>query len=260
MVRCARRHTFDVARQGYVSLLGPDHPTGSGDTAAMVEARDAFLGAGHYTALADAVTAACGRTAAATHGGCVVDLGAGTGYYLRRVLDRLEASAGLALDVSRYAARRAARAHPRIGAVVGDVWRDLPIRTRAAQVVLSVFAPRNGPEMRRILRPDGAGVVVTPAAGHLAELIAPLGMLRVDTRKSERLHEQLGPHLAETDRQAVDIPLELRHDAVMELVAMGPTAWHASREEMASRVGALPDPVAVTASFVLSVHRPPAAR
>ena len=38
--------------------------------------------------------------------------------------------------------------------------------------VLVVFAPRNGPEIARVLRPVGRLVVVTPAADHLTEELA----------------------------------------------------------------------------------------
>src|SRR5688572_30940209 len=41
--------------------------------------------------------------------GCILDLGAGTGWYLARVLDRLPGRIGLALDLSKHALRRAAR-------------------------------------------------------------------------------------------------------------------------------------------------------
>jgi 23S rRNA (guanine745-N1)-methyltransferase len=49
-LRCAAGHSFDIARQGYVNLV-----PGSGDTTEMVEARDAFLAAGHYRPLTEAL-------------------------------------------------------------------------------------------------------------------------------------------------------------------------------------------------------------
>lgn len=256
VVRCAGAHTFDVARQGYVSLLGGDRPAGAGDSADMVQAREAFLDAGHYATLAETVATLCARSGAEAGPGCVVDIGAGTGYYLRRVLERREGAAGLALDRSRYALRRAARAHPRAGAVACDVWRALPVRSGVAAVALSIFAPRNAAEMRRILRSDGALLVVTPTGAHLAELVDALGLVRVDRRKQDRLREQLGPHFTEAGRHPVELALELPQHTVTDLVAMGPSAWHTDRDTMQRRVAALPDPVAVTASVVVSLHHP----
>src|SRR3954452_19923657 len=141
VVRCEAGHSFDVARQGYVSL-----GTAAGDTAAMVAARDAFLGAGHYDAIASAVADAAASAVAAD--GCVIEAGAGTAFYLARVLDALPGTprVGLALDSSKPALRCAARAHPRIGAVACDAWQELPVRTDAAALALSVFAPRGSAE------------------------------------------------------------------------------------------------------------------
>ena len=46
-LRCPRRHSFDIARQGYVDLRAGRAPH-AGDTAEMVAARADFLAAGHY--------------------------------------------------------------------------------------------------------------------------------------------------------------------------------------------------------------------
>src|SRR5205085_2362216 len=84
---------------------------------------------------------------------------------------------------ARPAAGGAARAHPRALAVVADAWRRLPVRNGVLDRVLVTFAPRNGPETARVLRPDGRLVVVTPAPDHLRELVGALGLLRVDPDK-----------------------------------------------------------------------------
>ena len=191
-LRCATGHSFDRARQGHVTLLPPGGSPHDGDSAAMVADRAGFLAAGHYAgitaALADAVLApGVPRT--------VLDAGGGTGAHLAGVLDRVPGAVGVVLDASRYAARRAARAHPRALAVVADAWADWPVRDAALDRVLVVFAPRNGAETARVLRPGGQLVVVTPAADHLAGLVGPLGLLRVDPAKGERLAATLGPHL-----------------------------------------------------------------
>src|SRR5215469_4190512 len=194
-IRCAAGHSFDIAKAGYVSLLPAGPAKNAGDSAAMVRARQDFLAAGHFAALA-AVVAELAQAAVGDSGpaGCVVDVGAGTGYYLAAVLDRLPGRVGLALDISRNALRVAARAHPMAAAIGCDAWRALPVMTDRADVVLNVFAPRAGAELRRILGPAAQLIVCTPAADHLAELVEPLGMLSVDERKQQRLGHKLGPY------------------------------------------------------------------
>src|SRR5216683_808592 len=135
-LRCASGHSFDIARQGYVNLLPGGAKPGTADTAEMVEARHAFLSAGHFAPLARLIGDLA--VSAAPAAGCVLDAGVGTGYYLRAVLDRRPApdSAGLAMDISARALRRAARAHPRIGAVVWDVWQPFPVRSETVSLIL----------------------------------------------------------------------------------------------------------------------------
>lgn len=248
-LRCPAGHSFDIARQGYVNLLPGDARPGTADTADMARARREFLESGWYAAIA-------GQLADSAAGpGPVVDAGAGIGYYLRAVLDRSPDHVGLALDLSKHSTRIAARAHPRAMAAVADLWRPLPVRTGSVGVLLNIFAPRNGPEFRRILRPDGKLVVVTPTERHLAEL-APLGLLSVDRRKDERLRETLGGHFELIQRRACDAALLLPHRAIELVVAMSPSAHHIPAEQLSERVRELPEPFGVTASVTVSTFGP----
>lgn len=255
-LRCASNHVFDIARHGYVSLLPGDAQTGTADTAEMVAARHAFLAAGHFGAVADAL-AKCAAGAVGTSGdGCVVDVGAGTGHYLSAVLEQLPGSTGVAVDLSKHAARRAARAHPRAGAVVADAWRALPLHDGVAAVALSVFAPRNAAELSRVLRPDGALLVVTPTPRHLAELVDALDLLTVDADKARRLHDQLGGDFLHSGDELIETPLHLSRADVQAVVMMGPNAFHSDPVELAERVAALGESVDATLSVTLSVYRP----
>jgi 23S rRNA (guanine745-N1)-methyltransferase len=256
-LRCGSGHSFDIARQGYVSMLPSGAQKNAGDTAAMMAARQAFLAAGHFSLLAETVAGAASDLAgsALPSPGCVVDVGAGTGYYLAVVLDRLPRHAGIALDISKYAARLAAKAHPRAGAVVCDAWRRLPVADGAADLVMNVFAPREGAELRRVLRRGGRLLVVTPTEDHLRELRGPLDLLGVDERKQERLTAKLGPYFDLLTEQDVRGVMSLDHAAVAALAGMGPTAWHVAPGTLADKVGRLPDPAAVTLAVTVSVLR-----
>jgi 23S rRNA (guanine745-N1)-methyltransferase len=243
-LRCPAGHSFDRARQGHVTLLPPGHTPPSGDSAAMVADRVAVLEAGTYAgltrALAGAVAAGEGPV------GTVLDLGGGTGHHLAGVLDQVPGAVGVVLDSSRYAARRAAGISPRALAVVADTWARLPVRGAAVDRVTVVFAPRNGPETARVLRPGGRLVVATPAPDHLAELVGPLGLLRVDPDKADRLAASLQPHLAPAGAAAHREVLDLDHRAVASVVGMGPHARHLTPGQVAERLAGLPPRVQVT--------------
>jgi 23S rRNA (guanine745-N1)-methyltransferase len=251
-LRCAQRHAFDIARQGYVNLAAATALRA--DTADMVAARQAVLARGHLDAVTDALQEAVATLRPAPR--VIADAGAGTGHHLARLLDATPHTVGLAMDLSPYAARRAARAHPRIGAVVCDVWQPLPVRDAAVDVLLNVFAPRNGPEFRRLLAPHGRLIVITPTERHLAELIAPLGLLRVDEHKSRRLASTLGDWFEEEATRRAEATLDVGRDEVAPLVGMGPTAWHRPASALAEAAATLPAETAVTISCRVTTWRP----
>ncbi|MEV4413006.1 putative RNA methyltransferase [Catellatospora sp. NPDC049609] len=264
-LRCPRAHGFDLNRHGYLHL-GTGRRLPEGDTPAMVEARTAFLSAGHYHPLAahlahlahravdhELVARVDGVSSPQLHdrpggrGPLVVDLGAGTGYYLAAVLAGVPAAEGLAFDVSKAALRRAARAHPRAGAVLADTWGTLPLADGSVDLLLNVFAPRNGTQMRRVLAAHGLLVVVTPTERHLAELRERLGLLSVDPSKAERLARELADFTAE-DEQVLEWALDLTAAQAEQLIAMGPNAFH----DRAHATG----PVSCTASVRIGRYRP----
>ncbi|MGF1430078.1 putative RNA methyltransferase [Kitasatospora sp. LaBMicrA B282] len=255
-LRCPGGHAFDLAKQGYVSLLPGDAHTGTGDTAEMVAARADFLAAGHYRPIAAALAEAAAACFAPDPGpGLVVDLGAGTGHYLAQVLDALPGAAGAALDISKFALRRAAKAHPRAGAVVCDAWRPLPLAAGCADLVLNVFAPRNGAEIHRVLSPGGRLLLVSPTTRHLGELVGALGLLSVDEEKDRRIDQKLSPWLTPVSSREVEFALALSHRDAAEVVGMGPNAWHTEPARLAAGLAGLPEPVAVTGSVRVAVYR-----
>ncbi|MFK3984564.1 putative RNA methyltransferase [Micromonospora sp. NPDC050397] len=263
-LRCPRGHSFDLARQGYVNLLA-GRASHTGDSAEMVGAREEFLGAGHYDPISTALVAAAiasgavdraGGGADGTYPELVVDAGAGTGRHLAAVLDAVPDAVGLALDVSKPALRRAARAHPRAASALCDTWTTLPLADASTALLLNVFAPRNGAEFRRVLRPDGALLVVTPAADHLTELVERLDLLRVDPAKSDRVAESLDRGFELVDRGRHSHRMWLRRPEVTTLVGMGPSAWHLDPDRLAARIEGLPEPVEVTAAVEVGVYRP----
>ena len=216
-LRCESGHTFDIARQGYVNLVGTAPPANA-DSAAMLDARARFLATGHYDEIAE-------KIADLAVGERVAEVGAGTAFYLSRVLDRDARAQGLATDISTAAARRAARAHPRIAAIVADTWRELPIQTGCLDALVCVFAPRNMPEFARILRPGARLVVAQPLPEHLAGIRNSYGLLDVPADKDQRLRSSLEGWEIEAAHE-VRYTARLTPENVADLIAMGPNAFH----------------------------------
>lgn len=239
---CRRGHSFDVARQGYVNLLGAATPANA-DTPAMVAARERVLATGLFAPVAREVARRlrCART--------IVETGAGTGYYLAAALGRRPDARGVALDISVAAARRSARAHPRAASVVADAWGRLPLLPSRFDGALCVFAPRHLAECARVLTPGGLLVVVTPTASHLEGLRDRYGLLGIDPDKDDRLARAASGHFVPIARAGADYRREAAAGTVADLIAMGPNAFHGVPDEVA--------PAEVRISVTVSLFRTP---
>lgn len=251
---CRQGHSFDLARQGYATLVRRAVAR-SGDSARMVAARSRVLGGDHFALLTRILAARAAATIAGITRPLVADLGAGTGHYLAAVLDAIPAARGLAVDSSPYALRRAAGAHPRLGAIGADISAGLPIASSSVDLALDVFAPRNGPETARILTPRGVLLVVTPAPGHLAELRRALRLLGIDADKRERMDRALGPQLQRAGHESIDFTMTLSHEEVVAVVGMGPSARHLDADDLRVAVASLPGPMRVSGSVELTTYR-----
>ncbi|WP_313549479.1 methyltransferase domain-containing protein [Corynebacterium sp.] len=247
-------HSFDVAKQGYVTLAPGAGLKHKGDDADMVTAREAYLSKGHFAPFVEAVTGAVQNALDSTVSAddvpepALLEVGAGTGYYLSHTLDSIEGARGVGLDISPHAARHLAKCHPRVGAVIADVWERLPLRDESINAISVVFAPRNPAEFQRVLAPSGQVIVLTPQAGHLDELRDPLGILGVEEGKVERMYDQAAGHLEQAaDPVNLAFAIQLDKESIAAQVAMSPSARHISAEELADRMAALPQTMSVTA-------------
>jgi 23S rRNA (guanine745-N1)-methyltransferase len=252
-LRCPAGHSFDIARQGYASLLSGVRPT-SGDDAPMAQARQRFLETGVYVPIRASITELATRTAPPPT--TVLEVGCGTGYYLAGVLDALAAGRGLGLDSSARALRIAAKAHPRAAAATWDVFRPFPVASASVDLVLDAFAPRNPAEFHRVLRPDGRLIVTRPDSGHLAELRRHVEQsVGIDPVKEERLHRALDPHFEPVETERIDYTTPLTQAQAVDLVRMTPSARHLSADDLAQiAAGELPGEASV--SVLATAYRP----
>lgn len=261
---CPQGHSFDIAKQGYLNLLTGHGTKFASDSAAMVEARDAFLTGGHYQPLANALAELVQQLLPASNVASapplIVDAGTGTGWYLHQILsgvngDKQSHVSAVGMDISKFALRRAARRNPLAANIVWDLWRDLPLGASTADVVLVVFAPRNASEFARILKPGGTLVVVTPLPHHLAEVAAEAGMLGIQKDKESALVDSLAEHFALADSRELELALELSPSDVGQVALMGPAGHHLDPVELGERLAHLVPVTKTTAAFRISTFR-----
>ncbi len=225
---CINRHQFDTAKEGYVNLLPVQHKRSRdpGDSAEMMQARRAFLDAGHYQPLRDAITQRLDALLP-SHADAVLDIGCGEGYYTHAFADvaACKGAQTLGLDVSKAAIRAAAKRYPQVMFCVASSHR-LPFEENSIDAVVRIYAPCKAEELMRVVKPGGIVITAAPGPRHLLEL---KGLIY----KEAQLH---APDAGEIDgfdvieQQSIAYDMELTGKEAMALLQMTPFAWRAKPE------------------------------
>ena len=166
---CGRRHTYDVARQGYVNLLPVQqkHSLRPGDTSEMLAARRAFLNEGHYAPIGSDV-----MTALVRQGGLprtLADVGCGEGYYTAGFAREFPTARCIGADISKAAVKMATSRSRQISWIVATA-SHLPIADHSMDGITAIFSLVCEEEFARVLRKGGIVVEVTAGTNHLIEL------------------------------------------------------------------------------------------
>lgn len=241
-LRCAHGHAFDVAREGYVNLLAAKHRVRGieGDAVTQLQARRRLLEAGHFTPLRSAVAALAERALSESlrceEPACVLEVGCGEGYYVgslsQELGERFPKTVFLGTDLSKPAAKLAARRYPTVRFFIADVHKRIYVRDASVRVLLDIFAPRSPAEFARVLEPKGHAIIAIPAPDHLRGLRERFGLLGVEEEKERRVIERFGEAFSLAERQELRFQLTLSADELRDIVEMGPNHWHRSTAEM----------------------------
>lgn len=221
---CPQGHQFDMAKEGYVNLLPVQHKRSRdpGDSAEMMQARRAFLDAGHYQPLRDTVAQLL-RDNLSTPS-AILDIGCGEGYYTALFADvaREKGAETYGLDVSKVAIRAAAKRYSSVTFCVASSHR-LPFEDASMDAVVRIYAPCKAEELARVVKPGGWVITVTPGPRHLMEL---KGLIYDDVRLHAPHSEQLAGFSLQQE-QTVAYEMKLKGDEAVALLQMTPFAWRA---------------------------------
>ncbi len=242
-LRCDARHSFDIAKQGYVNLLLPQKrgATPPGDSADMVRARTTFLDGGYYAAFSDGVNAlvldtlrAMGEVAP-----MIADAGCGEGYYTKRLCTHL-CGAGLdcacvGFDLSRDAvmhgakAAKAAQLDDRLSYAVSSLY-EMPLCDASVCGIINLFAPVADAEFARVLIPGGFCLIAVPAARHLFGLKTAV----YDTPYENEVRRDVLPHFSLSAVREIRETVTVRgNDHIKALFSMTPYYWKTAQADAA---------------------------
>ncbi|HLG63174.1 MAG TPA: methyltransferase domain-containing protein [Ktedonosporobacter sp.] len=233
-LKCANRHSFDMAREGYVNLLLKRLP---GDSKAMLQARRDFLERDHYRPLSDTlnelVASHIHNTPSPVN---ILDAGCGEGYYLGRLHQYLTSrqlsiqSCCVGVDISKDAIRMAAKRYRETLFVVTNLKERLVFADDTFQALLNIFAPRNAQEYARVLAPGGLLVVVIPGPTHLLQLRSALHLLSIEQDKQQHIIEQFAPQFELITTIPLAYEIHLTGAEIALTVMMTPNYWHLTEE------------------------------
>ena len=245
--RCDAGHSFDMARQGYVNLLPVQNKRSlnPGDTREQVLSRRAFLEAGFYAPIAQAL---CDAARDLKCAGPILDVGCGEGWYSAQLAEALDTPL-LGLDISKEAVRCAAAKYKNAQWVCGSAAR-LPVADGSVGLLTSLFALTVPEEFKRVLRPEGYYFQVLAQEDHLLGLKSII--YPTLTHKEKNTTPDL-PGFTLVRQIPIRFTFTVEGEQVQNLLSMTPHVYRISKEgaQRLTETETLTD----TASAVLNVYR-----
>ena len=248
--QCQSNHHFDVAKEGYVNLLPVQHKRSKqpGDNQAMMQARRAFLEAGHYAPLAKTLVSLIQSRFPATCS--LLDFGCGEGYYTQFFATHLIHAECWGMDISKVAIRYAAKRDKKIRFSVASAY-DLPFETESFDVLTRIYAPSKLDEVVRVLKPGGYFISVEPAANHLIELKQAI---YADPR-THAMEDAILDGLALQTQQRLSYPLAFTvAQDCLNLINMTPFSWKVQSFSESELLDRLPQ---MSIDFLIRVFQKP---
>ncbi len=206
---CARGHSFDIARRGYVNLLQPQDKRSKnpGDSAEAVAGRLRLHELGVTLPLLRGIE----EMVSASKEDIVLDAGCGDGFYLGTMAREVGFEAH-GVDISTAAIDAAARRYPECEWVVANADLVLPFADGSFSLVFSITGRMNAAEFRRVLRDDGRLLVAIPAADDLIELRG------AGRDRTERTIGAFAPHFRVAGRGRATTQAELDAGSVRDVL------------------------------------------
>ena len=166
-LKCEHRHSFDLAKFGYVNLA-PQIKQSANYDKENFQNRQQILEAGFYQAILETISDLLATNPSTK---TVLDIGCGEGFYSRKLQESHSDKTFYAFDISKDSVQIAAKSEPNwaVNWFVGDLAR-LPIKDASMDILLDIFSPANYGEFRRVLSQNGILIKVVPTENHLKEI------------------------------------------------------------------------------------------
>ena len=229
-LKCSNRHSFDLAKFGYVNLA-PQIKQSANYDKENFQNRQEILEAGFYQAILEGISDLLATKPSAK---TVLDIGCGEGFYSRKLQESHSDKTFYAFDISKDSVQIAAKSEPNwaVNWFVGDLAR-LPIKDASMDILLDIFSPANYGEFRRVLSKDGILIKVIPTENHLKEIRQ---MVKDQLTKKDYSNQDIKQHFQEhfsiQSHQIASLTKHITTEQRQELLSMTPLLFHVDQTKI----------------------------
>lgn len=229
-VVCPDRHSYDVAKQGYLNLAGQVGK--SRYTKELFTARQALLEeTKFFTPLIEEIVLHLQRVNTSS-APTIVDMGCGEGTHLAGIVEPIPQAMGLGIDLAKEGIRLASNHEADVLWLVADLAKS-PVQDHSIDVVLNILSPANHQEFRRILKPRGLVVKVVPNAGYLKELREHFyAGTDKESFENEEAEARFASELELVTSVDITYSKPLTQKQWRDLISMTPLTWNAPKDDI----------------------------
>lgn len=229
-LKCEHRHSFDLAKFGYVNLA-PQIKQSANYDKENFQNRHQILEAGFYQAILEGVSDLLATNPSAK---TVLDIGCGEGFYSRKLQESHSDKIFYAFDISKDSVQIAAKSEPNwaVNWFVGDLAR-LPIKDASMDMLLDIFSPANYGEFQRVLSKDGTLIKVIPTENHLQEIRQMVqGQLTKKDYSNQDIKEHFQEHFSIQSSQIASLTKPITAEQRQALLSMTPLLFHVDQSKI----------------------------
>ena len=229
-LKCCNRHSFDLAKFGYVNLA-PQIKQSANYDKENFQNRQQILEAGFYHAILETASDLLANSDTST---TVLDIGCGEGFYSRKLQERHPDKTFYAFDISKDSVQIATKSEPNwaVNWFVGDLAR-LPIKDASMDILLDIFSPANYGEFRRVLSKDGILIKVIPTKNHLKEIRQKVqDQLTNKDYSNQDIKEHFQEHFTILSNQTASLTKTITADQLQALLSMTPLLFHVDQTKI----------------------------
>ena len=229
-LKCANRHSYDIAKFGYVNLA-PQAKQAKDYDKTSFQNRQAILEVGFYQHILDELQ---DLLQALPEEQTILDVACGEGYYARKIQEKFPNKEIYAFDLSKDSIQLAAKSDQSLAIkwFVGDL-AHLPVQDQSMDVLLDVFSPANYHEFQRVLKKEGLIIKVIPTENHLQEI---RDKVADQLRQKDYSNQQVIQHLEENfqiiHKQDVQALVSLTPKTKEAILKMTPLLFHVRQDEI----------------------------